>query len=83
MIMLFKKKWRIATLNVGGSPEAPAYLEKLMEYHGVDIICLTETHLIPERKIRTNYFSFNAMRPPPKGGNNSGGPSTKKNVTYC
>ncbi len=29
----------------------------------------------PEGKIRTDYFSFNATRPPPKEGRNSGGVS--------
>ncbi len=66
--MLFSRKWRIATLNVGGSPETPKYIEKMIHNHTIDIVGITETHLIPEGKIRTNFFSFNAARPPPKAG---------------
>ncbi len=71
-MMLFRRRWRIAILNVGGSPETPTYIEKMMQNHGVDIAGITETHLIPERKIRTKFFSFNAVRPPPKIRENLG-----------
>ncbi len=46
-----------------------------MRHHGIDIASIAETHLRPEGKIRTDYFSFNATRTPPKEGRNSGGVS--------
>ncbi len=73
--MLFKKNWRIATLNVGGSAETAAYVDKMMKNHGIDIVAITETHLKPEGKIQTGAFGYNVMRPPPEQGNNSGGVS--------
>ncbi len=51
--ILFNKKWRIATLNADGSPETPKYVQQLMSNHNVNIIGVTETHLHPESKIRT------------------------------
>ncbi len=55
-MMLFKKRWRVAALNVGGSPETPVYVDKMMRHHGIDIVGITETHLRPEGKIKTDYF---------------------------
>ncbi len=71
--MLFKKKLRLARMNVGGSPETPAFVNKWMSDHGVDVLGITETHLKPDGKIRVGYFAINAPRPPPEQGRNSGG----------
>ncbi len=59
----------------GGSPETPEFIKTLVSNHGIDIVAITETYLKPEGKIRTNFFSFNAILPPPEVGRNSGGVS--------
>ncbi len=73
--MIFNNKWRIATFNVGGSSKTPVFIEKLVRNHAIDIVGITETRLKPEGKIRTNFCSLNAIRPPPEVGRNSGGVS--------
>ncbi len=50
-------------MNVGGSPETPAFINKLMSDHGVDVVGITETHLKPDGKFRVEYFAINAPRP--------------------
>ncbi len=73
--MIFGNKWRIATFNVGEFPETLASIEKLVSNHGIDIVGITETRLKPEGKMRTNFFTFNAIRPPSEEGRNLGGVS--------
>ncbi len=49
-------KWRIASLNVHGSPETPKYVQKLMLNHNMNILGVMETHLHPASKIRTRVL---------------------------
>ncbi len=49
-----------------GSPETPTYIEKMMQNHEVDIVGITDTHLIPERRIRTLLLECCSL--PPNAG---------------
>ena len=51
-------------INVGGSPEAPHYVENLINEKGATMVGVTETHNAMARKIRCDFPQIGAPRPP-------------------
>ncbi len=41
--MIFANKTTLGKFNLGGSPEAPKIIEKLIEKHSIHVLGLTET----------------------------------------